>query len=67
MEWGSGEVEKEENEWIQKYENAGSEVIDFDIESARAASEPFWREMFESGEWALSYDEVMTLVDDCSK
>ena len=67
MTWGKGEIEKEEAGWMQKYQDAGCEIVDFDIESAREASIPFWKEMFESGEWAMSYDEVMNLIDECSK
>lgn len=67
MDWARAEVEKEEAGWIKKYQEAGCEIVDFDIESAREASIPFWKEMFESGEWAMSYDEVMSLIEECSK
>lgn len=65
--WGEENGELEEQEWIQKYQDAGCEVVDFDVDSAREASIPFWKSQFESGEWALSYDEVMALIEECSK
>ena len=64
--WGEEQGEAEEEQWLKAYQDAGCEVVEFDVEAAREACIPFWESQFESGEWAMSYEEVMALIEECS-
>ena len=56
-------IEEEEAHWLEKFKEAGCEVVDVDIASFREASEAWWKEMFAS-EWSnISYEDCMALIN----
>ena len=61
-------VEAEEAEWLQKYQDAGAELVSsLDLDSIKAASEDFWKKQFETEWTGISYEDAMALVEECSK
>lgn len=61
-------VEEEEAQWLQTYQDAGATVVeDLDLESIKAASQDFWKEMFASQWTGISYDDAMALIEECSQ
>lgn len=61
-------VEEEEAQWLQTYQDAGATVVeDLDMDSIKAASQDFWKEMFASEWTGISYDDAMALIEECSQ
>lgn len=63
----SGAIDQEEADWLQKYQDAGCTVLDFDTASVQEACKNFWQDEFNKEWTSISYDDAMALIAECSK
>lgn len=63
----SSAIDQEEADWLQKYQDAGCTVLDFDTASVQDACKSFWQEEFNTEWTSISYEDAMALIAECTQ